>query len=162
MKILKVLIFNTGYPILKLLILVIISFTGCFNNDQPQKTTRCDSIKISISASDTSLLNEQSYNAVRQNIEIKRAELNREFNQADSDSAKKTILNLTKQLIISAICDSLTPYWYGTPWEFYGQTEIPQNGSVACGYFVSTLLKHAGFRVERVRMAELWRNDGRW
>jgi hypothetical protein len=52
------------------------------------------------------------------------------------------------------VVDSLAPYWYGTPWHYYGSTEVPGSGYIACGYFVSTILTHAGFRVERVRLAQ--------
>lgn len=46
------------------------------------------------------------------------------------------------------------PAWAGTPWDFYGTSTTPGEGTIACGYFVTTLLEHAGFRVERVRLAQ--------
>jgi hypothetical protein len=49
---------------------------------------------------------------------------------------------------------ALTAPWLGTPWDFYGTSEAPGQGKVACGYFVSTLLRDAGVRVERVRLAQ--------
>lgn len=44
--------------------------------------------------------------------------------------------------------------WLGTPWDFNGICQTPGSGKIACGYFVSTLLRDAGFRVERIRLAQ--------
>jgi hypothetical protein len=46
------------------------------------------------------------------------------------------------------------PRWDGTPWEFSGTSRVPGEGSIACGYFVSTTLQEAGLRVERARLAQ--------
>jgi len=46
------------------------------------------------------------------------------------------------------------PYWHGTPWDFNGYTDTPGKGVIACGYFVSTSLKHAGCNLNRYRMAQ--------
>ncbi len=48
----------------------------------------------------------------------------------------------------------LFPYWMGTPWNFYGTSEIPKQGNVACGYFVTTLLRDAGLKINRVHLAQ--------
>lgn len=49
---------------------------------------------------------------------------------------------------------SIFPYWYGTPWDFNGITQIPNEGSIACGYFVTTVLRDAGVNINRVKMAQ--------
>ncbi|MEW5737372.1 MAG: hypothetical protein AB1938_00515 [Myxococcota bacterium] len=46
------------------------------------------------------------------------------------------------------------PAWAGTTWNFYGTSTTPREGAIACGYFVSTVLEHAGFQVERVKLAQ--------
>ena len=56
--------------------------------------------------------------------------------------------------LLEAVRDELVPYWLGTPWAFYGTTQTPGEGTIACGYFVSTVLAHAGLEVERVFMAQ--------
>ncbi|MBI3136732.1 MAG: hypothetical protein HYZ14_18810 [Bacteroidetes bacterium] len=48
----------------------------------------------------------------------------------------------------------IIPYWYGTPWTFEGYTAVPGQGTVACGYFVSTTLQHMGLNVNRYKMAQ--------
>ena len=44
--------------------------------------------------------------------------------------------------------------WLGTPWDFNGTCQTPGSGKIACGYFVSTILRDAGFKVERFRLAQ--------
>lgn len=50
--------------------------------------------------------------------------------------------------------DSIFEYWYDTPWDFYGTTEVPRQGKIACGYFVTTTLKHLGLNIDRVYLAQ--------
>jgi len=59
-----------------------------------------------------------------------------------------------KSFLFSAINDSIIPYWFGTPWDFNGTTEKPGNGMIACGYFVTTVLRDAGFPVQRIKLAQ--------
>ncbi|RXK58302.1 hypothetical protein ESA94_16785 [Lacibacter luteus] len=53
------------------------------------------------------------------------------------------------------IVDSIIPFWYGTKWNFYGNTQEPQKGSIACGYFVTTVLRDAGLHINRVKLAQV-------
>ncbi len=48
----------------------------------------------------------------------------------------------------------LAGQWLGTPWDFNGITQKPREGKIACGYFVTTLLRDAGFDVERSRLGQ--------
>ncbi|MEY4876506.1 MAG: hypothetical protein RL708_1655 [Bacteroidota bacterium] len=50
---------------------------------------------------------------------------------------------------------TMFPYWYGTRWNFNGKTEIPGKGSIACGYFVTTVLKQSGLNIEKNALARL-------
>lgn len=54
---------------------------------------------------------------------------------------------------------SIFPYWYGTPWDFNGYTNTPNDGVIACGYFVSTTLKHIGFNMNRYDIAKMYSSD---
>ncbi len=49
----------------------------------------------------------------------------------------------------------IIPSWYGTSWTFTGHTETPKQGTIACGYFVSTTLRDAGFNLNRYKLAQL-------
>jgi hypothetical protein len=59
-----------------------------------------------------------------------------------------------QKYFVSAVADSIIPYWYGTKWDFDGVTQIPGKGAIACGYFVSTVLRDAGLKLNRVAMGQ--------
>lgn len=52
------------------------------------------------------------------------------------------------------IGEEITPYWIGTPWDFNGVTQKPNEGFIACGYLVTTILRDAGVNINRVKMAQ--------
>ncbi len=52
------------------------------------------------------------------------------------------------------LINEIIPHWYGTPWDFNGYTNIPNEGVIACGYFVSTTLLHAGIQINRYHLAQ--------
>lgn len=56
--------------------------------------------------------------------------------------------------ISSALTQFIFPAWYNTPWDFNGISNVPGEGQIACGYFVSTTLKHAGFNLNRYKLAQ--------
>lgn len=45
-------------------------------------------------------------------------------------------------------------YWKGTPWSFNGTSSEPQKESVACGYFVTNVLKNYGFNIKANYLAQ--------
>jgi hypothetical protein len=59
-----------------------------------------------------------------------------------------------KAAFIKQITQKVFPYWYGTKWDFNGTTQMPQEGSIACGYFVTTTLRDMGVPINRVKMAQ--------
>ena len=92
----------------------------------------------------------------------KEIESNLNFDYAQNKTHCKQIYLTYKQCpqaekerqFISFIKDSLMPCWYGTKWNFYGTTEEPRKGSIACGYFVTTVLRDAGLPVQRIKLAQ--------
>lgn len=52
------------------------------------------------------------------------------------------------------ISHTLYEYWKGTIWDFYGITDTPGMGYIACGYFVTTLLRDVGVKLNRVVLAK--------
>ncbi len=54
------------------------------------------------------------------------------------------------------LSNNLFMYWKGTPWEFYGTSVEPGKGAIACGYFVTTLLQHAGVKLNRIALAQTY------
>lgn len=76
------------------------------------------------------------------------------INNYRKDLAAETEKNylLLEKRFVSVIVDSLLPYWYGTEWDFNGVTQTPRYGAIACGYFVSTVLRDAGITLNRVKV----------
>jgi hypothetical protein len=67
----------------------------------------------------------------------------------------ETLPKTTQEKIFSeAVVQTIIPAWIGTPWDFNGITEVPQIGKIACGYFVTTVLRDAGVELERIKLAQ--------
>lgn len=75
------------------------------------------------------------------------------YKKASSDSEKKVIIDEARASFITSIT-TLLLYWYGTPWDFNGISETPQQGNIACGYHASTVLRDAGLDIERAKLAQ--------
>ena len=58
------------------------------------------------------------------------------------------------RLLYCQIFAELAGQWMGTPWDFNGTTQMPRTSKIACGYFVTTLLRDAGFDVERAKLGQ--------
>ncbi len=97
---------------------------------------------------------EERYSGVLQEINLKETELKRNFKSAISEREREHIRNKAYPHIFYTIEQILFEEWYGTAWDFYGTTEIPKTGKIACGYFVSTVLRDAGFPIERRKLAQ--------
>jgi hypothetical protein len=54
----------------------------------------------------------------------------------------------------NAVTNTIAPAWLGTKWDFNGITEVPKQGKIACGYFVTTVLRDAGLPIARVKLAQ--------
>lgn len=76
-----------------------------------------------------------------------------EYRKAPAKSRPEIVARARARLE-RALDEELLPAWYGTPWEFHGTSETPGKGTIACGYLVSTVLRDAGLRVARVRLAQ--------
>lgn len=72
--------------------------------------------------------------------------------------AKNYAVNKNKEALQEAffqyLNNSIFPYWYGTAWDFNGVSNKPGEGEIACGYFVSTTLRHIEFRLNRFKLAQ--------
>jgi hypothetical protein len=59
-----------------------------------------------------------------------------------------------KEAFTHQLVNEIIPHWYGTPWSFGGHTTIPNQGKIACGYFISTTLNDMGINLNRFRLAQ--------
>ncbi len=67
---------------------------------------------------------------------------------------RELIRSQAKQYLYKMLTDSSFYYWYGTRYDFNGTTEKPQQGQIACGYFVTTTLSHLSFYLPRRKLAQ--------
>jgi len=95
-----------------------------------------------------------SYFHDRDSINTKRKALYSKYVNSKTTAQKEAILHQARSVFLSGITQKLFPYWYGTPWEFYGYGDTPRVNAVACGYFVAILLRDAGAKVNVYNLAE--------
>ena len=95
------------------------------------------------------------YAAARQRLEQERERLAVRWQAAATDvAARAAVLREARQVVWRAVRDDLVPSWLGTPWTFNGHTVTPGQGSIACGYFVTTVVRDAGFDIDRIGLAQ--------
>jgi hypothetical protein len=129
-----------------------IAFFFAGKTASPQPTNR-DQLSVERQASIQRPANPNTYKELLAKLEAERLSLASRF-QAASSAERPGLIAEARTLLTRSIYDDLFPAWYGTPWDFNGISEIPRQGKIACGYFVSTVLRDAGYKVERVRLAQ--------
>lgn len=95
---------------------------------------------------------EVGYDALRVRIAEERDRLAADLARATSDATRRVVLAQAREALRRAIVEQLFPAWMGTRWAFHGTTERPRGPEgIACGWFVATILAHAGLRLESRR-----------
>jgi hypothetical protein len=107
-----------------------------------------EAIKIKINLWSTGDYNEQ-----KQKIKLKRQEFATAFQNAN-DSAKSKIIEEAGNYLFDNLLNKIIPYWYKMPWDLSGYSNIPQEGTVGCSYFISNTLLACGFNLNRYRLAQ--------
>src|SRR6476660_4877291 len=77
----------------------------------------------------------RDYKDVVAKLETERANLGQRYQQAASPAQQAEVVAQARTIVTGAIWKEIFPSWYGTPWDFNGTTEVPQQGKIACGYF---------------------------
>lgn len=97
---------------------------------------------------------DRDYGQVRADLAQQRAEWARQFREAPDSLQREAALDSAAALLTRELVSGIFPHWMGTPWDFEGHTDVPGQGEVACGYLVSTTLRHAGFNLNRYKLAQ--------
>jgi hypothetical protein len=92
-----------------------------------------------------------TYLSAKELIQTRKAALLQRFGKRKN---RDSLYVAAKALLEESIVNTIVPFWYGTEWDFYGHTATPQKGTIACGYFVSTVMEHCGFAVNRYTVAQ--------
>ncbi len=90
-----------------------------------------------------------SYDQLKKNVSDKR----KLFNKASLDLKNPKNLNVLKDYWVNTLLNDFYPKWAQTPWDYNGTTEQPGVGNIACGYFVTTLLRDMGVKIQRIKLA---------
>jgi hypothetical protein len=93
------------------------------------------------------------YEELKKRITEKQQYFSKIYTSSDA-TKQREIVQQAQAYLATTISDSLFPHWYGTPWNFNGATKVPKQGTIACGYFVTTILSDAGFKIPRVKWAQ--------
>ncbi len=95
----------------------------------------------------------EKYAVLISELERWRVDLAKRHAAARSEAERKIVLQDTR-VILEMVLPEMMRCWLGTPWDYNGTAAKPGAGRVACGYFVSTVLKDAGFQIDRYRIAQ--------
>lgn len=93
------------------------------------------------------------YAALKEEAERWRKDLAQRHAKARTTADKEAVLAETRRFL-ETLLPEMMDCWLGTPWDFHGTAEGPGQGKIACGYFVATVLRDAGFRVDRYKLAQ--------
>ena len=90
-----------------------------------------------------------SYDQLKKNVREKRKLFSKEnFNLKDEKN-----LDILRNYWVSTLLNDFYLKWANTPWDYNGTTEQPRLGNIACGYFVTTLLRDMDVKIQRVKLA---------
>lgn len=92
------------------------------------------------------------YETLKEEMIRWRKELSGRYQRCRSEEERHAVLGEARTLLESALPEMMR-CWLGTPWDFHGTAEFPGEGKIACGYFVSTVLRDAGFQLDRYKLA---------
>ncbi|MFV0537487.1 MAG: hypothetical protein ACK5M3_08945 [Dysgonomonas sp.] len=82
----------------------------------------------------------------------KRDSFREAYNKSNKQDQDSIVSEAQKYLL--TISQDFFKAWYNTPWTFHGHSQTPKEGSIACGYFVTTTLRDMGFNIPRVKWAQ--------
>lgn len=93
------------------------------------------------------------YSQLKAEISQKHSAFVKQYKEGDAAQKQNLIVSARKYLL-ATIDEKMFEAWMGTTWDFNGTTQEPRKGQIACGYFVTTVLRDAGFKIQRVKLAQ--------
>lgn len=95
----------------------------------------------------------EKYAVLTVDLENWRKSLAKRYSAAKTSLERATIESEARALLEKCL-PAMMHCWLGTRWDFNGTASEPGKGKIACGYFVATVLKDAGFQVDRYQLAQ--------
>ena len=112
-----------------------------------------DHIAFTSDRSQKEIPDPQRYQNLIADLSAKQKDLGARYARARTAQDFSSVISESRRTLEEALPEMMR-CWLGTPWDFNGTCQTPGSGKIACGYFVSTILRDAGFRVERFRLAQ--------
>jgi hypothetical protein len=95
----------------------------------------------------------ERYAVLVSELERWRTDLATRYKKARTE-AERGAVEHDARVLLEQVLPAMMRCWLGTPWDFNGTAAKPGGGRIACGYFVATVLKDAGFHVDRYQLAQ--------
>ncbi|MFT5883277.1 MAG: hypothetical protein ACI9FG_001790 [Crocinitomicaceae bacterium] len=95
----------------------------------------------------------EQYEILKKDIKIRKNRLAQSYNDAQNDAEREVVLSESR-ILLESILPKMMRCWLGTPWDFNGISETPGSGKIACGYFVNTIMRDAGFSLPRIKLSQ--------
>jgi hypothetical protein len=108
--------------------------------------------RVAVGAATASRPDPTTYAVLTRELERWRKDLAARHRDAKSATARAAVETDARAVLEQAL-PAMMRCWLGTPWDFNGTAKGPGAGKIACGYFVATVLKDAGFQVDRYQLA---------
>lgn len=93
------------------------------------------------------------YAELKEEAQRWRKDLAAKYAKARTKDEKDKVIAETRGFL-ETLLPEMMRCWLGTSWDFHGTAEAPGQGKIACGYFVATVLRDAGFQVDRYKLAQ--------
>jgi len=100
----------------------------------------------------TAITQAKSYDAIKNEIAVKRVDYKKVYFSSNT-LQQKALLKEICAYWAGCLSNELFDQWNGTTWDFNGVANHPGDGSIACGYFVTTLLRDMGLVINRQKLA---------
>jgi len=138
----------------RLLALTLLSAAGWFTwKHQDQLTAFYQQRTATPNLSAEAVPDPERYQDLITTLSSRREDLAQRYSRARTASEIMSVRSAAR-LTLEEELPKLMRCWLGTPWDFNGTCKTPGSGKIACGYYVSTVLRDAGFSVERIRLAQ--------
>ena len=95
----------------------------------------------------------RSYTVLTDELQRWREDLADRYSRSKS-AAEREAVEHDARVVLEEALPAMMRCWLGTPWDFDGTADGPGKGKIACGYFVATVLRDAGFQVDRYKLAQ--------
>lgn len=128
-------------------ILILFLLLSCSSKSQEQKTIAVQKEKLKVE-------DLKPYVELKKETLEKRDLFKDAYDKAKNNKQKQDSILVEAQKYLLTISSDFFKAWYNTPWTFHGHSQTPKEGSIACGYFVTTTLRDMGFNIPRIKWAQ--------